>query len=176
MKHKGNFKQWFNVFLIISEAWQVYESKAWVVLNLHLQLQPKKLSSTRDIPNFPTQGWADTTFCTISWNRTYLYLYYLFSTWVHHVLGWRMLCLAPHPTIYFRVIWITTCECKKCFIPLPSYMGKLMGYSEEINFNGVCFRLKGITVLHFMVKWITLLPPSLGEIYWSYPFASQLKS
>ena len=28
MKHKGNFKQWFNVFLVISEASQGYESKA----------------------------------------------------------------------------------------------------------------------------------------------------
>ena len=27
-KHKGNFKQWFNVFLVISEASQGYESKA----------------------------------------------------------------------------------------------------------------------------------------------------
>ena len=28
MKHKGNFKQWFNVFLLISEASKGYESKA----------------------------------------------------------------------------------------------------------------------------------------------------
>ena len=28
MKHKGNFKQLFNVFLVIYEEWQGYESKA----------------------------------------------------------------------------------------------------------------------------------------------------
>ena len=28
MKHKGNFKQWFNVFLVISETSEGYESKA----------------------------------------------------------------------------------------------------------------------------------------------------
>ena len=70
MKHKGNFKQWFNVFLAISEAWQGYELKAWVVLNHHPQLRPKKFIRTRDIPNFPTQGWVATTFYTINWNRT----------------------------------------------------------------------------------------------------------
>ena len=56
MKHKGNIKQWFNVFLVISEAWQGYESKALVVSNHHLKLLPKKFSSTWNIPNFPTQG------------------------------------------------------------------------------------------------------------------------
>ena len=49
MKHKGNFKQWFNVFLVISEVWQGYELKAWVVSNYHLKLQPKELDRTWDI-------------------------------------------------------------------------------------------------------------------------------
>ena len=56
MQCNGNFKQWFNIFLIISEA---------------RQLQSKKLSRTRDIPNFPTQGWADTAFYTHNWSETY---------------------------------------------------------------------------------------------------------
>ena len=64
MKHKGNFKQWFNVFLVISEAWQGYELKAYGVLNHHPKLQPKKFSRMWDIPDFPTQGLADTTFYT----------------------------------------------------------------------------------------------------------------
>ena len=72
-KHKGNFRQWFNVFLVISEAWQGYESKAYVVSNHHLKLQPKKFSRTRDIWHFPTQGWADTAFYTSNWNRTYTF-------------------------------------------------------------------------------------------------------
>ena len=55
---QGNFKQWFNVFLVISEAWQGYELKAYGVSNHHPKLQPKKFSKTRDIPNFPTQGWV----------------------------------------------------------------------------------------------------------------------
>ena len=67
-----NFKQWFNVFLVISEAWQGYESKAYGVSNHNLKLQSKKLSRTRDIPNFPTQGWADTAFCTHNWSETYV--------------------------------------------------------------------------------------------------------
>ena len=71
MKYKGNFKQW--IFLVISDASQGYESKALVVFNHHPQLQPKKLSRTRDIPNFPTQGWADTAFYTRNWNLTYLF-------------------------------------------------------------------------------------------------------
>ena len=75
MKHKGNFKQWFNVFLVISEASQGYESKAYVVYNHHLQLQPKKLSRTRDIPNFPTQGWADTAFYMHNWSETYAFIF-----------------------------------------------------------------------------------------------------
>ena len=66
-----NFKQWFNVFLIISEAWQGYESKAYGVSNHNLKLQSKKLTKTRDIPNFPTQGWADTAFYTRNWSETY---------------------------------------------------------------------------------------------------------
>ena len=71
MKHKGKFKQWFNVFLVISGAWQGYKSKAYRVSNHHPKLQPKKFSRTRDISNFPTQGWADTAFYTSNWNRTY---------------------------------------------------------------------------------------------------------
>ena len=68
----ANFKQWFNIFLIISEVWQGYESKAYGVLNHNLKLQCKKLSRTRDIPNFPTQGWADTAFYTRNWSETYV--------------------------------------------------------------------------------------------------------
>ena len=52
MQCNGNFKQWFNIFLIISEAWQGYESKAYGVSNHNLNLQSKKLSRTRDIPIF----------------------------------------------------------------------------------------------------------------------------
>ena len=72
MQCNGNFKQWFNIFLIISEAWQGYESKAYGVFNHNLKLQSKKLSRTRDIPNFPTQGWADTAFCTRKRSETYV--------------------------------------------------------------------------------------------------------
>ena len=70
-----NFKQWqwFNVFIVISQAWQGYESKAYGVLNHNLKLQCKKFSRTRDIPNFPTQGWADTAFCTRKRGETYGY-------------------------------------------------------------------------------------------------------
>ena len=68
-----NFKQWFNIFLIISEVWQGYESKAYGVSNHNLKLQSKKLSRTRDIPNFPTQGWAGTAFCTRKRSETYIY-------------------------------------------------------------------------------------------------------
>ena len=76
MQCNGNFKQWFNIFLIISEAWQGYESKAYGVSNHNLKLQSKKLSRTRDIPNFPTQGWADTAFCTRKRSETYLSIKY----------------------------------------------------------------------------------------------------
>ena len=79
-----NFKQWFNAFLVISEGWQGYEWKAYVVFNHHPQLQPKKLSRMWDIPNFPTQDWADTALCTINWNCTYpfqfLILFWYFDT------------------------------------------------------------------------------------------------
>ena len=68
-----NFKQWFNVFLVISEAWQGYDLKAYGVLNHNLKLQCKKFSRTRDIPNFPTQGWAGTAFCTRKRSETYIY-------------------------------------------------------------------------------------------------------
>ena len=71
MQCNGNFKQWFNIFLIICEAWQGYESKAYGVSNHNLKLQSKKLSRTRDIPNFPIQGWADSAFCTRNWSETY---------------------------------------------------------------------------------------------------------
>ena len=67
-----NFKQWFNIFLIISEAWQGYQSKAYGVLNYNLKLQSTKFSRTRDIPNFPTQGWGDTAFYRSNWSETYV--------------------------------------------------------------------------------------------------------
>ena len=70
-----NFKQWFNVFLVISEAWQGYELKAYGVSNHNLKLQSKKFSRTRDICNFPTQGWADTAFYTHNWSETYIYVF-----------------------------------------------------------------------------------------------------
>ena len=72
IERNANFKQWFNVFLVISEAWQGYDSKAYGVLNHNLKLQCKKFSRTRDIQNFPTQGWADTAFCTRNWSETYI--------------------------------------------------------------------------------------------------------
>ena len=77
MQHNGNFKQWFNVFLVPSEAWQGYKLKAYGVSNHHLKLQSKKFSRTRDIPNFPTQGWADTAFYASNWNGTYVF----YCTW-----------------------------------------------------------------------------------------------
>ena len=40
-------------------------------LNHNLKLQSTKFSRTRDIPNFPTQGWADTAFYTSNWSETY---------------------------------------------------------------------------------------------------------
>ena len=49
--------------------------KAYGVSNHNLKLQSKKLSRTRDIPNFPTQGWADTAFCTRKRSETYLSSY-----------------------------------------------------------------------------------------------------
>ena len=69
----ANFKQWFNVFLIISEAWQGYDSKAYGVSNHNLKLQCKKFNRTRDIRNFPTQGWGDTAFCTRKRSETYVF-------------------------------------------------------------------------------------------------------
>ena len=80
----ANFKQWFNVFLIISEAWQGYDSKAYGVSNHNLKLQCKKFNRTRDIQNFPTQGWADTAFCTRKRSETYTYsklLFWNFCWW-----------------------------------------------------------------------------------------------
>ena len=61
----------FNIFLIISEAWQGYESKTYGVSNHHLNLQSKNFSRSRDIRNFPTQGLADTAFYTRNWSETY---------------------------------------------------------------------------------------------------------
>ena len=78
MQCNGNFKQWFNIFLIISEALQRYESKAYGVSNHNLKLQSKKLSRTRDIPNFPTQGWVDTAFCMHKRSETYVLPTFLF--------------------------------------------------------------------------------------------------
>ena len=72
MQSNGNFKQWFNVFLVISEAWQGYELKAYGVSTHYLKLQCKKLSRTRDISNFPTQGWAGTAFCMRKQSETYI--------------------------------------------------------------------------------------------------------
>ena len=63
MECNANFKQQFNVFLVISEAWQRYESKAYGVSNHNLKLQSKK---------FP-QGWADTAFYISNWNGTYIW-------------------------------------------------------------------------------------------------------
>ena len=40
-------------------------------LNHNLKLQCKKFSRTRDIRNFPTQGWAGTAFCTRKRSETY---------------------------------------------------------------------------------------------------------
>ena len=71
IERNANFKQWFNVFLIISEAWQGYDSEAYGVLNHNLKLQCKKFNRTRDIQNFPTQGWADTAFCMRKRSKTY---------------------------------------------------------------------------------------------------------
>ena len=85
MKHKGNFKQWFNVFLIISEAWQGYKSKAYGVSDHHQKLQSKKFSRMWDIPNFPTQGWVDTAFCTSSWNHTYVTRWIVITYLIHAV-------------------------------------------------------------------------------------------
>ena len=83
MQCNGNFKQLFNAFLVISEAWQEYESKAEVVLNHHLQWQPKMFSRMWDIPNFPTQGWADTAFYASNWNGTYINCYLHVKTSMH---------------------------------------------------------------------------------------------
>ena len=41
IERNGKFKQWFNVFLVISEAWQGYELKAYGVSNHYLKLQCK---------------------------------------------------------------------------------------------------------------------------------------
>ena len=58
-------------FLIISKAWQGYDSKAYGVSNHNLKLQCKKFNRTRDIQIFPTQGWAGTAFCTRKRSETY---------------------------------------------------------------------------------------------------------
>ena len=93
MQCNGNFKQWFNIFLIISEAWQGYESKAYGVSNHNLKLQSKKLSRTRDIPNFLTQGWADTAFYTHNWSETFIFTFKmeLELWWNCSLIAWWML-------------------------------------------------------------------------------------
>ena len=88
MQCNGNFRQWFNIFLIISEAWQGYESKAYGVSNHNLKLQSKKLSRTRDIPNFPTQGWAGTAFCTRKRSET-CYFHDFSLIWNWKQTGWN---------------------------------------------------------------------------------------
>ena len=113
MQCNGNFKQWFNIFLIISKAWQGYESKAYGVSNHNLKLQSKKLSRTRDIPNFPTQGWADTAFCTRKrseiytcsprWHGRWVNLFHIPSS--RHWWGSKLACAVDehHITIHFQV-------------------------------------------------------------------------
>ena len=58
---------------ISTHFWSI--TSVWIdnleVSNYHSRLQPKKLSRTRDIWNFPTKGWADTAFYTSYWIRTY---------------------------------------------------------------------------------------------------------
>ena len=56
--------------------WQGYDSKAYGVSNHNLKLQCKKFNRTRDIRDFPTQGWADTTFCTRKRSETYKWDYF----------------------------------------------------------------------------------------------------
>ena len=46
--------------------------RAYGVSNHNLKLQCKKFNRTRDIRNFPTQGWADTAFCTRKQSETYV--------------------------------------------------------------------------------------------------------
>ena len=46
-------------------------------LKHNLKLQCKKFSRTRDIPNFPTQGWAGTAFCTRKRSETYAFSHIL---------------------------------------------------------------------------------------------------
>ena len=70
IERNRNFKQKFNVFLVIFEAWQGYELKAYGVSNCNLKLQSKKFSRTRDIHNFSTQGWTDTAFYMRNWSET----------------------------------------------------------------------------------------------------------
>ena len=77
MKCKGNFKQWFNVFLVISEASQGCELKAFEITfeNYHPKsaVEPEIVISDYLCYNlcFPTQDWADTVFYTSFWERTY---------------------------------------------------------------------------------------------------------
>ena len=68
-----HFRNFTNLkILIISEVWQGYDSKAYGVSNNNLKLQCKMQNRTRDIRNFPTQGWADTAFCTRKRSKTYM--------------------------------------------------------------------------------------------------------
>ena len=110
MQCNGNFKQWFNIFLIISEAWQGYESKAYGVSNHNLKLQSKKLSRTRDIPNFPTQGWADTAFCTRNWSETYL-SNVIFVTHFPDFCTQLKILISHRPPLWnsIRIFWFCRC-------------------------------------------------------------------
>ena len=96
IERNANFKQWFNVFLIISDAWQGYDSKAYGVSNHNLKLQCKKFNRTRDIRIFPTQGWAGTAFCTRKRSETYLYhrMWYPNCHVLHSVI-WNIITYLP---------------------------------------------------------------------------------
>ena len=126
MQCNGNFKQWFNMFLIISEAWQGYESNAYGVSNHNLKLQSKKLSRTRDIPNFPTQGWADTIFCTHKRSETYIY---------------TSRCWKLCPTLWKIHIWIAfheqECIPVGCILPAAVVMGGSASVHAGIHTLGV---------------------------------------
>ena len=117
MQCNGNFKQWFNIFLIISEAWQRYESKVYGVLNHNLKLQSKKLSRTRDIPNFPTQGWVDTAFYMCNWSETYVFIYYTTGELFNSIYR-----VSFHNTyIYTNIVQVSDSHCLYGFTHRLSY-------------------------------------------------------
>ena len=99
IEHNANFKQWFNVFLITSEASPGYESKAYRVSNHNLKLQSKKLNRTRNICNFPTQGWGDTHFtCVIEVRHMYMLFICIFiseAQWITREVHFKSF---QHPT------------------------------------------------------------------------------